>query len=419
MHDFGELLATPEWRLLAAVLIGLLIGTDRERHKATDKGQVGAGLRTFTLVCLLGGLGALTQMPIMLALGGLFAVGASLIAINQSAEHGLTTGVALIVTFILGVMTQSQPVLALGIGVAVTVLLAARNPLHHFVRDTLTERELDDGMLFVFSAAVVLPILPDRAIGPYALFNPFALWRLVVVLIGVGAAAHWAMRVVGPRFGLLLTGFLSGFISSTIGIATMGSRARADPDLMRSGSAGAVASITGSLVYLIALVAATNFDLVHSLTWPFACALFPLLAYAGLLSWKARTTPSVAVDAGAAVNFFAVLIFVVLVGLFALIGILLARWLGPAGILAGAIVAGIADAHAASVSIATLENSGRIGTNQAALALLVGLSVNMIAKVPTAFALGTRQFAARVSVGLGLLVGGLWIGYMLGPVTGV
>src|SRR5262249_58917361 len=115
-------------------------------------------------------------------------------------------------------------VMALGAGVAVALLLAIRTTLHHFARDVLTEREFFDGLIFFIAAAVVLPLLPNRPIDPFGLFNPFALWRLMVVLMALSAAGYITLRLVGPRYGLAIAGFASGFVSSTACIAAMGGR---------------------------------------------------------------------------------------------------------------------------------------------------------------------------------------------------
>ncbi|HUO90580.1 MAG TPA: DUF4010 domain-containing protein [Rhizomicrobium sp.] len=416
VHDFAAgLLARPEWRLLTALLIGLLIGADRERRKGEGETRAPTGLRTFALAGLLGGVAALTGAPVVILVAGLFAAGAALAgyALNDRRDPGLTTEVALVVTFVLGVLALSQPMLALATGVVVTVLLVARNPLHHFVRETLTERELDDGLLFIFAAAVVLPMLPDRAIDPFGLVNPFVLWRLVVVLIGLSAAAHWAMRLLGDRFGLIVTGFASGFISSSIGIAAAGARTRSDPALATAGAAGAVASMVGSMGYLAALVAAMNLDLVRMLLAPLALSLGPLTLYALLLAWLSRQAGPLPVSEGRAFDPRVVLTFIVLVAVFALITIGLVRFLGPMGMLAGTVATGIADAHAAAVSVAALISSGAVALSPAALALLIGISANMAAKIPTAFALGTRRFGVLVSVGIAILIGGLWAGRAL------
>jgi uncharacterized membrane protein (DUF4010 family) len=124
-------------------------------------------------------------------------------------------------------------------------------------------------------------------------------------------------------------------------------------------------------------------------------------------------TPGRAFDARTAV------LFAVLVAVFALVSTGLTTWLGSAGTLAGAAVTGLADAHATAVSVATLAIAGTIGEDAAALAILIGLSANMAAKAPMAFTLGPPAYAMRVTLGLALLLIGLWAGYAWEMLAGV
>src|SRR5690606_6057658 len=120
-----------------------------------------------------------------------------------------------------GVVSQSRPLVAAASAVGVASLLALRGFLHKLVKETLTEDELRDALVFMLFALVVLPIAPDVATGPYGAINPQALTRLVVVLMALAAVAHVAQRMMGPRFGFALTGFVGGFMSSTATIAAL------------------------------------------------------------------------------------------------------------------------------------------------------------------------------------------------------
>jgi uncharacterized membrane protein (DUF4010 family) len=121
---------------------------------------------------------------------------------------------------------------------------------------------------------------------------------------------------------------------------------------------------------------------------------------------------------GRAFNVWIALLFAALVAMFALISTALTAWLGTAGALAGAAVTGLADAHATAVSLATLHTAGKISEDSAALAILIGLSVNMVAKAPVAFTLGPRAYAMRVTLGLALLLAGIWGGHAWELVAG-
>ena len=124
---------------------------------------------------------------------------------------------------------MQQPVLAAGMAVGVAALLAARTPLHHFVRSVLTEREVNDAMIFAGATLVVLPLLPDQALGPYGALNPRSIWIVVILVMAISAAGYVLVRILGARFGLPLAGFASGFISSTATIGAMGARVQKSP----------------------------------------------------------------------------------------------------------------------------------------------------------------------------------------------
>jgi uncharacterized membrane protein (DUF4010 family) len=406
--------SSSEWRLFTALAIGLLIGIERERHKFAGTGGVPAGLRTFALMSFLGGLAAQTGSAIILGLVGFFAVAIVLIGyrIKGRADQGMTTQIALVAAAVLGVLAQSQPALALGASVVVVLIIASRSPLHRFARELLTEQDLRDGLFLSIAALVVLPLLPNHAVDPFGLVNPFALWRLAVVLMGLSALSYGAMRVFGPRYGLPLSGLAGGFISSTATIATLGSRAKSSALLVVPCAAGAVASILGSLLFLIALVGAADPGILQPLVRPFAVAGALLMTYALVLAWRARATDSLPPgSSSSAFEMKTALIFAGLVAAFSLVSWALMTSFGEAGIFASVAATALIDAHAAAVSVATLVASGKLNASSGAFAILVGFSANMIAKVPTAFAMGPPRYARRVTAGLIIVVAGLWSGY--------
>ena len=400
----------PEWPLLIALAIGLLIGMDRERRKGEEGDRHPAGLRTFALVALLGATTAMIGDSRLVVLAGAFVALATLAGyvMGDRKDPGLTGEAALVLTFVLGVLAWSRPALAFEIGVVVAALLAFRVQLHRLVRERISERELLDLLTFAIAAAVILPVLPNRAIDPFGLLNPFTLWRLAVVAMGLSALGYAAQRLVGARFGLLVAGLVAGLLSSTVAFAAMGARARAEPALARSGAAGAVASMIGSLAYLAALVGAVSLEVLRLLAPSLGLAVVLLLAYAAWLVRGAPKTPDDALPQGRAFNWTGVFLFVILVGGFSLAADGLNRWLGVTGALIGATVMGLADAHAASVSMAALNAGGQLTTPAAATAILLTLTTNMAVKIPTAFLAGGRDYGLRASVGVVLVLVAIW-----------
>lgn len=418
--DTIPFLSRPEWPLLVALSIGLLIGLDRERRKGEGTSRAPAGLRTFGLVGLLGGVTALIGNPwLILAAGGFVALGTlAAYGLGDREDPGLTGEVALVLTFVLGVLAQTRPAVAFEAGVVVAALLAFRVQLHRFVRERITDQELLDALTFAIAAVVILPLLPNRTIDPFGLLNPFTLWRLAVVAMALSFLGYAAQRLLGGRFGLLVAGLAAGLVSSTAAVATMGARSKERPELTAASAAGAVASMIGSLTYLAALIGAVNPPLVLRLAVPLGLSAVLVLAYAGWLVWRTPRSGPGEAPVGRAFNAAVVMLFVALVGGFSLVSELLVRWLGAPAAVAGAAVMGLADAQAAAVSMATLLAGGRLPIEAATLGVVLTLVTNMGIKIPTAFVAGNRPFGRHVAIGVGLLLTGLLGGVLLTAFAG-
>ena len=253
--------------LLVSLGIGLLLGVERERRKGRGPERGPAGIRTFALVALLGGLsyrvGGVAVAAVALGIVGLAAVAAYVT--SDEEDPGLTTEVALLVDFLLGALAQRKTGLAAGLGVGTAILLAQRERLHLLVRDTLFERELHDGLLFAACALIVLPLVPDHGLGPNHSLNPATIWRLVVIVMAMQGAGYIAMRAIGLRYCVLLTGFLGGFVSSTATIALMGKRAVDEPPMRRRATAAGIASSVATIVLLAAVVGAASVPVLRAL----------------------------------------------------------------------------------------------------------------------------------------------------------
>lgn len=417
----NDLLDRPELRLLLALGIGLLVGVERERSKGSGPSRGAAGLRTFALIGLVGGVAGLFGQPLLTAVSGLFVAAAAVASYRRSQpdDPGLTTEVAMFATFLLGLMTADRPQAAVAAGVVMAVLLAARAPLQALVRDVLTQRELMDGLAFAIAALVVLPLLPDRAIDPLGVLNPFALWRLAVVMMGLSALGYIAQRLEGGRRGLLLAGLAGGFVSSTATIAGMARRARTTPAETAAAAAAGVASMLSSLVYLSALLATLRPQLLLVLAPPLLAGGAAILTYALVLSRRDPAPTPRREETGRAFDLQATAFFVALVAGCTLVSRLLELWLGNRGVLAGAAAAGLADAHAAALSVTGLAAAGKLPDPVAVLGVLFAVSANMLVKAPTAWILGGRAYGARVGLGavlltLGVLGGALFHGRLAG-----
>lgn len=412
--ELGTIADTVGWRLGVALGIGLLLGLERERRKGQGPARAPAGLRTFALAALMGGVCMVIDGVVVLAVGLAFIAAMTVVAyaLGDRSDPGVTTEVALPVAFLLGAFAQEEPTLAAAFGVVVAILLASREYLQRFVANALTEQELHDGLLLGAAALVVLPLVPDEAIGPYDAFNPFAIWRLVVLVMLIGAAGYIAVRVLGARLGLPVAGFASGFISSAATIGAMGSRARKDPPVMRSAVAGAVLSTLATVVQMVVVVGVTDAGALREIGPAMGAAGVAAAAYGLVFSLRAlRHDEEDAATSGRAFEPKTAVIFAATVGVILLASAFFNDTFGRAGATISTAAAGFADTHSAAISVASLVASGRLEAEDAVIPILAGFTTNSLTKAVLAWTAGGRRFALQVWPGLVLVLAGAWGGW--------
>jgi uncharacterized membrane protein (DUF4010 family) len=403
--------------LAVAIGIGLLVGTERERRKGEGPDRAAAGVRTFTLASLVGAVGFAIGDTVLLAvvIGGMFLITALSYASRQDDDPGLTTEIALVVTALLGALAMTRPALAAGLAVAVTIMLNARSALHEFVRSVLDEDEVRDALIFAAATLIVLPILPDRPIGPFDALDPRAIWIIVILVMTISSLGHVAVRALGPRYGLPIAGLASGFVSSTATIAAMGARAKKMPGQLWPAAAGAILSSVATIVQMALLLAATNLETLSRMTAPLLFAGTAAILYGVLfaaLAWRSRLTE--APERGHAFSLWTALGFAALLSAVLLLARALENSFGAQGVAVAAGAAGLADTHSAAISVATLVGAGKLGAAEAELPILIALSTNTISKFVVGLS-GGAGFALCVVPGLFFVVGAAWAGWWAFP----
>ena len=379
---------------VVALGLGLLIGIERERRKGDGPDRGAAGVRSFTLVALMGALGMHLGLPALLLAGAFVGLAALLSYVRSNTDDpGLTTEIALVLTYLLGALSLSEPGLAAALGVSVAILLAGKSNLHRFAQILLTPQEIHDGLLLLASALIVLPLLPAGTIDPWGVIEIRKLWAIVVMIMAISAAGHVALRVFGARIGLPLAGFVGGFVSSAATIAAMGQRAARDPARLDAAAAAGMASSVTTTLLMSLLLASTSMALLRSV-WPMLLAGTLVAAAA---TWRlARRDGSSSVDPEASGGRpFApteALIFAGLLAAVLLISAGLKSWLGAHGIWIVAASAGLADVHAVTLSIGQLVGSAMIGLDDARWALVLGFATNMVTKMVLARRAGSAYF---------------------------
>jgi uncharacterized membrane protein (DUF4010 family) len=170
---------------VVALGIGLLLGIERERRKGAGPSRAPAGIRTFAISALLGAIAIHIggEIAFSVAIAGVTVLAALAYYRSPNEDPGLTSEIALVVTAALGGLAVREPALAAALAVTVAVLLAARDPMHRFVREVLSQSELRPLLIFAAATLIVWPVIPDRYVGPFAAINPRSLWQVVILIL--------------------------------------------------------------------------------------------------------------------------------------------------------------------------------------------------------------------------------------------
>ncbi|MNQ26800.1 Uncharacterized membrane protein, DUF4010 family [Pseudomonas linyingensis] len=347
--------------LASALAIGLLIGAERGwSARNSEDDQLAAGVRTFGLVGLLGGLAALLAshlgagvwIALLLALT-ILSTTAYVVALRHSSDHGQTSEIALLLTFLLGSLALADSrLLAGGCAVVVALLLRLKEPMHAALR-RLSAEELSGALKLLFISIVLLPALPNQGYGPWQVFNPYVTWWMVVLIAGLGFAAYVAIRLVGTRHGLLLTALLGSVVSSTIMTMTL-ARLHGQRELHTLLATGLLG--TSALVFprVLLEVAVVNPQLVPGLLWPLAAATL-VYALGALYWWQRASSSELPADAEPPLkNPFELapaVRFALLLALILLLVEIARRELGDVGVYLVAVLSGLTDADAITLSL--------------------------------------------------------------------
>lgn len=406
------------YALIEALGIGLLIGIERERSARKPIEVASIGVRTFALASLIGAISLMTGgVPLLMVAVAVVAV-ARIVSVAQQTDPniGLTTSLALVAVVLLGGLATEKTMIAAGAAVVIASLLAAREMLHGFSRSVLTAPEVRDGLILGVSILVILPILPSLEFGPGGALNPRDLFIIVVVIMLISAAGHIATRVVGARLGLPVSGFLSGFVSSTSTIVALGQRAIEKPEDARSAAAGATLSSVSSLIQIgIILLALSPAMFTMGLPLLFGAGLAAglhgvaifFLALRGKVEPTVLDLPSQVFSVKAAVG-FALIVAVVMI-----ISATLNDVFGNAAVLATVSLAGLVSTNSATVALASLVAAGQVLAADGILPLAGALSANMLVRLMIAWRGKNITFRRTVAFGLVLQFAALWLSWWL------
>ena len=396
--------------LASATGCGLLMGIERERRKGSGPDRSLAGVRSFTLASIGGAAAALTAIPALVVVGALLVAALTVVgyARDRSGDPGTTTEIALLLAYLIGVTCARDQLLAAALAVVVTGLLALRTTLHQFSSQWLQPGEVRSGLILAALALLVYPLTPNTPLWQGVL-NPQVVVRLVIVLLVIQSLAHVAKRLMQARHAVALSALASGFVSSTATIGSLGMEVRAGRATLRAHAGAAVLSCVATMAQIL-VVAATVQPLWLAQLW------LPALAggcVAGAAGWwgvrGARHLPGQG-DGGASVPELppdtpmfklrdALIIAALLTGIQAGVQLLTA-WQGDAGMLAGTLLAALADVHAATAAVLVRGGPASGAAPAIVQALMAALLVHAGSKCVVALASGGWRYALAVAPGV-------------------
>ena len=414
MNNF--LILNTLWLNFAVALgIGLLIGSERERSKGEDPDRSLAGIRTFTIVSLLGAVSIYINFWLLVASVICVTAFSAIAYVMRGGKHpGLTTEVTLMFTVILGGLAMSAPALSASLAVIAAILLAAKEPIHGFIRGTVTKDELNDFLILAAATLIVLPLVPNESLGPFDAINPRNLWLIVILVMFISALGHLVLRLLGGRIGLPIVGLVSGFISSIATISSMGERAKETPALVGSAVAGAVLSSLSTILQLTLLLAAIDHSTLHAMTMPLIFGGASIAIYGIVVTLSSfHKSPIELTKSTKSFSVKTALVLALVIAIVLIASAALKFWFGQAGLVFASAIAGMADAHAPTISIASLVAAGKLTPINAAIPILVAFSVNSCSKAVVALLSGGKGFALQVIPSLIVQVAATWLGWWL------
>ncbi|MFZ0615571.1 MAG: MgtC/SapB family protein [Chthoniobacterales bacterium] len=400
--------------LLVGGSLGALIGLERQwdeqfRHHTA---KVLAGLRTFSLWALFGVLCAWfseSVHPLFFVAGfAVIAVWLTLLLQRHNragGDPGFTTGAAGMVTFLTGgLVFWGMERVALVLAVSVMILLAMKPALHRFTRG-ITMEDVRSALKFAAVTGVILPLVPDEAMGPYGAFNPHTVWMMVVLVSGVAFVGYLAVRVLGQRNGIALAGVLGGIASSTATTLAMSRQSRERPSEFRDCALAILLACTVMVWRVAILVGAVSTTALQAI-WPSLL----IISLPGLLwcVWRLLHGGSGAAKTGDLSHYgnplrlrvafqFAALYAVIILAVKASIASL-----GNSGVLILSGLSGLIDLDAITLSLSQMTLSGSLAQVTAIRGILLAIVANTVIKALFAGFYGSPAVRREVFAVLGV-----------------
>jgi uncharacterized membrane protein (DUF4010 family) len=379
--------------------LGLLLGLEREQRGASI-----AGIRTFPIVSLFGTVCAQVGQTLggWIVAVGLIALAAIVVCANLAQikkgtiDPGMTTEVAVLLLYVIGALiVVGYLTAAVVIAGAMAVLLHSKRPLHNFAR-AVGERDMRAIMQFVLLSLVILPILPSEDYGPFGVWNPFKLWLMVVLIVGISLGGYVAYKFLGTRAGSLLGGIIGGLVSSTATTVSYSRRTVPEAALAPLSAFVIMTASCISIVRVLVEVAAVAPAQFMEIALPLTGMLVFCFLITVALFFPSRKQGIRMPEQKNPAELKPALVFG---GLYALVLLAVAvakQYFGSAGLYVVAVISGLTDLDAITLSTGQLAGSKKIDTSTAWRVILIAVMSNFLFKFGIVAALGSAGLTQRI-----------------------
>ena len=387
-------------KLVISGLLGLLIGIERELLIQKEKKEIAAGLRTFTLITLLGTLSSYISthmiwfLPLMLS--GIILLNLASYFATSKKSIGLTTEITMLIAFLIGSLVYyGEEKLAIAFTVLMVTLLSTRKISHNLIKK-IKYSELLDALKFAIILFVILPFLPNKNFGPLGFFNPYQIWLMVVFVSGISYIGYILTKVLGPDKGIKITGIFGGLVSSTAVTSSMASKSKI------------MGKSIGPLVF--ATVAASSIMFIRTLLLIFVVnpvlstkLIIPLLtmSFVGILGslmiWRKEIKVGTEIELKSPFSLWPALKFGLFFTLILLISKLANLYLGEIGVYLTSIFSSLVDVTAITLSISAMAGNN-ISHQTGLISIFLAIISNTIVKFLIAYFSGDKKYSKQVGM---------------------
>ncbi len=387
-----------------ALALGLLIGIERGwQERSVKEGERVAGVRTFGLIGLLGGISALLAQQFYAAILALVFMALAMlmtavyISHHKRQDMGITSLVASLLTFMYGALAVLGMVQQAAAAAVVTTLLLSYKPLLHHWLDKIEAQELKAGLKLLLISVVLLPVLPNQGYGPWQALNPYTIWWMVVMIAAISFAGYVAIKLAGANKGVLFTALFGGLASSTaitLNFSRLAANNREAAPILAMG----VLLACGTMVPRIMLVAVVfSPRLFDYLLWP-GVVMTLLICLPALAYWRTQSRMPLSSESllSNPLELKTALIFGALLTLIMLLGQALYAGFGDAGVMMLSAVSGVADVDAVTLLLAQMSQQ-ELSARVAASGIILAAAVNSLVKGGISLFIGGKAIGFRVA----------------------